>query len=70
MTARRAFDRRDFFTCHECFDYRVGEDGMPWCRRNGAIRYDPHCFGCGDFATRSRPPERETLFTFGMRKSR
>lgn len=67
MTARRAFMRRDYFTCRECFYYRVGDDGHPSCERHGdIIHYDPHRFGCGEFGTRD-DRERETVYTFGVR---
>jgi len=49
MTKAHAFQRRDEFTCTECF-YFSPQDRRPYCkRRNAPIHYNPAEFGCGEF---------------------
>lgn len=46
---RHAFQKRDDFTCEECYYFRP-RDGKPYCSRTDSdIRYNPKCFGCGEF---------------------
>lgn len=54
MTGIHAFQRRDHFTCEECFcpEWR---DGTLWCTKNDCrIRWDPKAFGCGHYMAASR----------------
>lgn len=76
---RHAFQRRDDMTCTECFHYRV-IDLHPHCvhidYRGGqiieSIHWNPHEFGCGDWACTcsGRQEEKDTLHTFGKGRSK
>lgn len=76
---RHAFQRRDDMTCSDCFHYRV-RDMHPYCVRLDyaggeivePIHWNPHEFGCGDWACTcsGRQEESDTLYTFGKGRSK
>lgn len=51
IMGRRAFMKRDYFTCSECYFF-CGETCNPRCKKFGKVKYDPNKYGCGDFAKR------------------
>lgn len=70
---RRAFMRRDYMTCHQCF-YFKRSGGTAVCEWHGdAIRWDAHAFGCesfgagDDFETLDPEPRQSDLIEFGGR---
>jgi len=64
---RRAFQKRDYFTCSQCYNFDT-EDGLPVCREFGKIKYNPARFGCGDYGCTDsgecEKPYRTTLAMF------
>lgn len=49
-----AFQRRDFFTCSQCF-HLTFRGFVPYCGCNKrTIRWEPKHFGCGDYGASDR----------------
>jgi len=49
MSQPHAFQKRDFYTCHSCFNMTF-KGFYPYCTANARIiRWDLHNYGCGNY---------------------